>query len=114
MDGVGHGGGLEGLPALLPGVEGGVEQDEVRVQLRIEGAGGGVQEGRADGVAGGSVPFLDAALSDDLLQPRLFPTRHRALPLGHQFRHPTASPPRPTTEPGKRATSQSLLPAMSA
>jgi len=44
VNGVEQGRGLEGFPSLLFGVEGGVEQDEVGVQLRIQSAGSGVEE----------------------------------------------------------------------
>ena len=61
MDGVKHGGGLQRLPAVLGVVPGAVEQDEMRVQLGVEGARGRVQEGRADQVAGDAIPSSNAS-----------------------------------------------------
>ena len=77
MDGIEHGGGLQRLPAVLGVVPSAVEQDEVRVQLRVERARGRVQERRADQVAGDAIPVLNATLADarsgELFQ---FPERH--------------------------------------
>jgi hypothetical protein len=76
MNGVEHGGRLQRFPAMLGVVPGAIEQDEVCVQLRVEGAGRGMRERSTDEVAGDAILRLNAALTDacggELLQ---FPKR---------------------------------------
>ena len=78
MDGVKHAGRLQRLPSLLRLVPGAVEQDKMRVQLRVKGAGRRVHESRADQVAGDAILVLDATLANpsggELFQ---FPERER-------------------------------------
>ena len=63
-NGVEHPGGLERFPTLLRLVPGTVEQDEVGVQLRVQGAGRRVQEGGADQVGRDAILILDAAFAN--------------------------------------------------
>ena len=62
IDGAEHVAGLKRLPTPFRLVPGAVEQDEMRVQLWVKRAGGGVQESRADQIASNPVTFLDAPL----------------------------------------------------
>ena len=55
---------LQRLPTPFRPVPSGVEQDEVRVQLRVKGARGGMQEGGTDEVAGDAVAFRDAPFAN--------------------------------------------------
>ena len=64
VDGAEHIARLQCLPTLFFLVPGGVEQDEMRMQLRIKRARRGMQEGRADQIAGDTILFLNATFAN--------------------------------------------------